>query len=70
MKIKVREYNSLPFEEREIIHYYVIQSKIQEIDYLCNKYKDDISPRLKAFLRERNKSLVSLLHEEYQELVE
>ena len=70
MKIKVREYNSLPFEEREIIHYYVIQSKIQEIDYLCNKYKDDISPRLKAFLRERKKSLVSLLHEEYQELVE
>ena len=55
MKIKVREYNSLPFEEREIIHYYVIQSKIQEIDYLCNKYKDDISPRLKAFLGTKEK---------------
>ena len=56
-------------EENEQLNY-VIQSKIQEIDYLCNKYKDDISPRLKAFLRERKKSLVSLLHEEYQELVE
>ena len=68
MKIKVMEYNSLPFKEREITDYYVIESKIQEIDYICNKYKNDISPRFKSILNQRKKDLEHFLNENYEEM--
>jgi superfamily I DNA and RNA helicase len=68
MKTKVIEFNSLSFEEREIIHYYITQSKIQEIDFICNKYNHDISPRLKSSLMKRREVLESFLHENYEEL--
>ena len=68
MKIKVKEYNSLPFEEREIIHYYTTQCIIQEIDFICNRYNDDISPRLESLLIKRRDVLESVLHKEYEEM--
>lgn len=68
MKIKVVRYNSLPDEERDIIHYYIIKYKIDEIDFIRNKYNGDISPRLEFLLKERRDALESFLHKAYEEM--
>ena len=48
MKTKVKRFNDLPYEERDVISYYVIEGRFKEIEFLLNMYKEDISPRLKS----------------------
>ena len=51
MKTKVKRFNDLPYEERDVINYYVIEGRFKEIEFLLNMYKEDISPRLKSLLQ-------------------
>ena len=48
MKTKVKRFNDLPYEERELVNYYVIEGRFKEIVFMLNLYKEDISPRLKS----------------------
>lgn len=66
MKTKVKRFNDLPYEERDIINYYVIEGRFNEIDFILNRYKDDISPRLKSLLNKRKKDLQNFLDSDYE----
>lgn len=66
MKIRVTEFNNLSFEERQLIHYYMVQSKIEEINFIFNRYKNDLSPVLKSLLKKRQKALKNTLNDEYE----
>jgi hypothetical protein len=57
------------FEERQLIYYYEVQSKIEEINFTCNMYKNDLSPALKYFLKKRKKALKKSLDDGYGEVV-
>lgn len=66
MKTKVKRFNDLPYEERDIINYYVIEGRFNEIDFILNRYKEDISPRLKSLLNKRKKDLQNFLDGDYE----
>lgn len=66
MKIKVTAFKYLPFEGNEKIHYYIVQGKIQEINFILNTYKNDLSPVFKSILKKRKKALKKSLDDEYE----
>ena len=66
MKTKVKRFNDLPYEERDVISYYVIEGRFKEIEFLLNMYKEDISPRLKSLLNERKNDLQDFLDGDYE----
>lgn len=66
MKTKVKRFNDLPYEERDVISYYVIEGRFKEIEFLLNMYKEDISPRLKSLLNKRKKDLQDFLDGDYE----
>lgn len=66
MKTKVKRFFDLPYEERDIINYYVIEGRFNEINFILNIYKDDISPRLKSLLNKRKKDLQNFLDSDYE----
>ena len=66
MKTKVKRFNDLPYEERDVINYYVIEGRFKEIEFLLNMYKEDISPRLKSLLNKRKKDLQDFLDGDYE----
>ena len=66
MKTKVKRFNDLSYEERDIINYYVIEGRFNEIDFILNRYKEDISPRLKSLLNKRKKDLQNFLDGDYE----
>ena len=57
MKTKVKRFNDLPYEERDVVNYYVIEGRFKEIEFLLNRYKEDVSPRLKSLLNKRKNDL-------------
>ena len=66
MKTKVKRFNDLPYEERDVVNYYVIEGRFNEIDFILNRYKEDISPRLKSLLNKRKKDLENFLDSDYE----
>lgn len=66
MKTKVKRFNDLPYEERDTINYYVIEGRFNEIGFILNRYKEDISPRLKSLLNRRKKDLQNFLDSDYE----
>ena len=70
MKTKVKRFNDLPYEERELVNYYVIEGRFKEIVFMLNLYKEDISPRLKSLLNKRKKDLEDFLNSDYEVEVE
>lgn len=65
-KIKVTTLKNLPFEGSEKIHYYIIQGKIQEINFILNMYKNEMSPAFKSLLKKRKKALKNTLNDRYE----
>ena len=66
MKTKVKRFNDLPYEERGVVNYYVIEGRFKEIEFLLNRYKEDISPRLMSLLNRRKKDLQAFLDSDYE----
>ena len=66
MKTKVKRFNDLSYEERDIISYYVIEGRFKEIEFLLNRYKEDVSPRLKSLLNKRKNDLQDFLDSDYE----
>ena len=66
MKTKVKKFNDLPYDERDIINYYVIEGRFKEIEFLLNRYKEDVSPRLMSLLNKRKKDLQDFLESDYE----
>ena len=46
MRTKVKEFNSLPIDERERIIFYQTEAIIQRLEQELRLSKDDVSPRL------------------------
>lgn len=66
MKTKIkRRYNYLVFEERKIIHFYILEQIIQTLNQILIVDKEDISPRLKRKLDSRIKTFKKYLKDEY-----
>lgn len=68
-KIKVTAFKYLPFEENEKLHYYIVQGKIQEINFILNMYKNEMSPAFKSLLKKRKKALKKSLDDRYEVVV-
>lgn len=67
MKIKIkRKYNDLTLEERQIVHFYILERIILELTQLLFLNRDDITPRLSQKLRDRIKTLKKSLEDEYE----
>lgn len=65
-KIKVTAFKCLPFEGNEKLHYYIVQGKIQEINFVLNMYKNEMSPAFKSLLKKRKKALKKSLDDRYE----
>ena len=66
MKTKVKRFNDLSYDERDVINYYVIEGRFKEIEFLLNRYKEDVSPRLKSLLNKRKNDLQDFLDSDYE----
>ena len=66
MRTKVKRFNDLLYEERESVNYYVIEGRLKEIEFLLNRYNEDISSRLKSLLNKRKKDLQNFLDSDYE----
>lgn len=66
MKTKVKRFNDLPYEERDVVNYYVIEGRFKEIEFLLNRYKEDVSPRLMSLLNRRKRDLQAFLESDYE----
>ena len=66
MRTKVKRFNDLLYEERESVNYYVIEGRLKEIEFLLNRYNEDISSRLKSLLNKRKKDLQGFLDRDYE----
>lgn len=66
MKTKVKRFNDLPYEERDVVNYYVIEGRFKEIEFLLNRYKEDVSPRLMSLLNRRKRDLQAFLDSDYE----
>lgn len=66
----VKEFNSLPVEQRDMIRYYQIQARILGIKQFLEINKDDISPRLRKATQKKVSDLEKFLKENYVEVKE
>lgn len=64
---RVQEFNSLPFEQRDIIRYYQIQARILGMKQFLEINKDDISPRLRKATNKKISDLEKFLKDNYVE---
>lgn len=65
-KTKVKEFNSLPFEERKKIIYYTNEEKILTINQVLHKLKDSIGPYQRNKLNEWRRNIERCNEREYE----
>ena len=63
----VKEFNSLPIEQRDMIRYYQIQARILGMKQFLEINKDDISPRLRKAANKKILDLEKFLKDNYIE---
>lgn len=63
----VKEFNSLPIEQRDMIRYYQIQARILGMRQFLELNKEDISPRLRKSILKRISDLEKFLKDNYIE---
>lgn len=64
---RVQDFNSLPFEQRDMIRYYQIQARILGMKQFLEINKDDISPRLRKATNKKISDLEKFLKDNYVE---
>lgn len=64
---RVQDFNSLPFEQRDMIRYYQIQARILGMKQFLEINKDDISPRLRKATNKKISDLEKFLKDNYIE---